>query len=42
MKKRIIRYRGRERKENVLVVDNKFAGATGSGIAGQLRKRRRR
>ena len=42
MKKRIIRFRGRERKEDVIVLNNRFAGAVGSGTAKELRKRRRR
>ena len=42
MARRIIRFRGRERKEDVLVLNNRFVAAKGSGTAKELRKRRRR
>jgi len=42
MAKRILRYRGKGRKEDVVVMNNKFMGARGCGIARQLRRKRRR
>ena len=40
MVKRIIRFRGKERKEDIVMLNNKFMGARGSGIAKRFRKRR--
>ena len=41
-KPRVIRYMGRERKENVLMLNDKLVEAKGSGTAKQWRKKRRR
>ena len=38
---RKIRYRGKERKEDVITLNDKFVSAKGSGTARQLRRRRR-
>ena len=40
--KKVIRYRGKGRKEDVGYINDKFVAAKGSGIAGQLRRKRRR
>ena len=42
MAARIIRFRGRSRKEDVETLNNRFVAVRGSGIAKELRKKRRR
>ena len=40
MKKRIIRYRGKEKKVDIIQLNDKFAAAKGYGIAKRFRRRR--